>query len=60
MGSMWALDGFVEERLKEVLEDFYGFQDFCSGLLEWKTFLTRVCYNIREDRVMRKCICICV
>jgi hypothetical protein len=33
MGSMWALDGFVE--------DFYGFQDFCSGLLEWKTFLDK-------------------
>jgi hypothetical protein len=28
-------------RLKEVLEYFYGFQDFCSGLLEWRIFLKK-------------------
>ncbi len=28
-------------RLKEVLKDFYGFQDFCSGLLEWRILLEK-------------------
>jgi hypothetical protein len=61
MGSMWALCGFME---KEDYNRFWrtskAFDTFVVGGWNGGLFWRSVCCNVREEIVVKKCICICV
>ncbi len=57
MGLVWLCG---ERKLKEVFENFYDIQYFCNGGWNGRLFWRSVYCNSREERVARKCICICV
>jgi hypothetical protein len=57
VGLVWLCG---ERKLKEVFENFYDIQYFCNGGWNGRLFWRSVYCNSREERVARKCICICV